>query len=544
MFFVLVKPFSFFEKYLNSKKLKVIIWFFLIINILLQIFSWRLLGINSVTRDTQWSVHADTIYYTISQVVAGKTILVDLPSQYGLYPEFLAPFLKIIGLSVLKVSVIFAVLQLLTLSALFYVLSKLIKNNLLFLVSGFTLTLMTYGNYSFFWAHLEPYYQYWPIRFIWPSFSVLAFYLFSLNKKYLNVILFSILSAIGILWNLDTGIFIGITFGAYLILKLIISNFQKDYSNKNNFDVWNSKNYLVATLLHILTHLVVFILFYGYLFLKSSQPPEIIKFIEYQNFFYGLGFLKLPLPTSELNPWMSLLAVYLLGIVYSFYSWLRNPGDKKVDSLFYLSILGTGLFFYYQGRSIELIFIIVTWPGIMIAAILIDKSIRAVRLNIISKLNILPPAIIITIFIACFNSQILQNKFLIKMLSFRINKLNIAQDPYVSNEINFIKSFAVEKKECLILSLRQGIYYTEANLASPIKGPGYIETFFKADQKKLEDQVLSGTIPCIFFGVGNDSSLELDIDKNKILKKYKLISTNSINSMLYFEPLGKSENTN
>lgn len=133
--------------------------------VLLQLFAWRVISFASVTRSGVWSTHADPVFFALSQVVAGKNLLVDLPSQYGLFPQMLAPLFSLIGLSVLKLSVLFAAMQVVSMAAIFFVMSKLVKSHLLLLVAGLALVMVTFETVLYFAGIDERYYQYWPIRF-------------------------------------------------------------------------------------------------------------------------------------------------------------------------------------------------------------------------------------------------------------------------------------------------------------------------------------------------------------------------------------------
>ena len=47
------------------------------------------------------------VFYSLDQVVKGKTLLVNLTNQYGLYPHFLEPFFQIIRLNSFTYSLTF-----------------------------------------------------------------------------------------------------------------------------------------------------------------------------------------------------------------------------------------------------------------------------------------------------------------------------------------------------------------------------------------------------------------------------------------------------
>ena len=58
----------------------------------------------SIVGSARWNIHADAVLYAISQVLRGKTLLIDLPSQYGLYPELIRPIFSLINPSVFNLA--------------------------------------------------------------------------------------------------------------------------------------------------------------------------------------------------------------------------------------------------------------------------------------------------------------------------------------------------------------------------------------------------------------------------------------------------------
>ena len=193
--------------YYYIKKIKW--WIFIGLSLLL-LFAWRIVSIYSITQSSKFFVHLDATIYPLSQVVQGKTILVDLPSQYGLFPEILAPIFRFTGLTILNFTLFMGLLQIISLLALFIVINKVIKNQLVVLLGVLSLVVITFGNFSYLSrvGNSDPYFQYWPIRFFWPAISVYYFYLFIQSKSLFKSIVVSTISAIAIIWNADTGLFI------------------------------------------------------------------------------------------------------------------------------------------------------------------------------------------------------------------------------------------------------------------------------------------------------------------------------------------------
>ena len=510
-------------------------WVVFLSAVALQMLAWRLVSIASVTRSGVWSTHADPVFYALSQVVAGKTLMVDLPSQYGLFPEMLGPLFKLIGLSVFKLSAVFAAMQVVSLAAVYYVLSHLVKSRLLLVVTGVALVMLTFESVLYFVGIDERYFQYWPIRFFWPAMSVLGFYWFAHRRTLTRGCVVSLMGAIGLLWNLDSGLFISVAFGAYLVARMVAVLLKsREVSTVSIGDRWNARTYLIAIALHVLITVVVVAAFLIALTWKAHKPLDLFWLLEYQRIFYSLGLMMLPLP-RQLDPWMSALGVYLIGLLAALAAWRQRLPRAKADVLFYLSMLGLGLFVYYEGRSHVLNLVTVCWPAVLIVAILADEVLRAIRARLLSMGEIwLPIAATSFLLLACasFAARAPQ---LLHDAARQYATRGVTEETFVRSEIALIRERAAGRRKCLIISQRQGIYYAESELGSPLKGPGLVEILLKADQDKLISQVLNGGIPCVFLGIGAHTNAGLKLDAEKMREKYSIVATNAQNTMQYLE---------
>lgn len=502
--------------------------------ILLQNLSWRLLGLNSIhDTNAQWTIHFDAVVYALSQVVAGKTILADLPSQYGLWPEIVAPALKLTGLSVLGLTSAFAVLQLLSLAAVFFVLLRLTKLPVFKIAGGMALVLCTFGTPLLFGDAPDPYFQYWPLRFLWPAISVFLFYKFTSKKSLWRSAVVSVAAAVGALWNLDTGLFIIVSFGAFLLAKMVAVWLVSHARQLGDHGQWQSKKYGVAALLHAGITMVVIALFLTALQSKATVQLNWGWLFKYQSIFYELGFMMMPLPITP-EPWMVILAVYLFGILCAVRQWTTHSSTARMDTVFYLSILGLGLFIYYQGRSHVLNLLSVSWPALVVAIILSDEAIRGVKARLLPPNFSYLPVLVMTVLSICCLSFLMNAWMMVGRVGDSYKTRNIPTASYVANEIEFIQSHSTHNHECLILAKRQGIDYVETGLASPVKGPGLIEIILVEDRDRLRQQVLDGDVDCLFLGLGVHSSPDLDLDDQQLMKKYVLLANNSLQSMQYW----------
>ena len=78
---------------------------------------------------------------------------------------------------------------------------------------------MTFGTVLWFIGLDDPGFQYWPIRFFWPAFSVFVFYQYACRSKLGNAFWVSLTGSIGSIWNADTGLVIVVAFAGVLTEK-------------------------------------------------------------------------------------------------------------------------------------------------------------------------------------------------------------------------------------------------------------------------------------------------------------------------------------
>ena len=525
-----------FSSHFTENKSNYIVVISLVSYHLLQLFSWRLLSINSVDEAGDWSgawtFHADALIYSLSQVINGKTVLFDFPSQYGYWCELAGPLFMLIGFSIIHLTLFFAILQSLSLGLIFYVLFNNVKTPLMRLCGGMSLITLTFGTSLYFSGINDPYFQYWPLRFFWPALSVYMFYVFSLNKTRFNSSLMTFIGAIGALWNMDSGVFIVIGFGAYLFFGFIISSLRT-YKSEPRHLLWTTRDYLTALGLHIIILVIVTVIFSTYLWLKSTGSINVFWLFSYQSIFYKMGLAMIALP-HNLHPWMSILALYLLGFVSSLYFWIYTPNPSpKNDLILYLSFLGFGLYFYYQGRSHVFNLISVCWPAIIIATIFCDQYLRSIRVSVISKRLFYMPVPMVTIGLVCCVSFFSHAELMATSIFQKILLFNVPNAPYVQDEISFIKSHSTLDRDCFILSKRQGIYYAESRKSSPMKGPGLVEMLLESDRVILVNQLLDGAFDCVFYGVGEHTRFDIQIDESMLYLKYEIKDVNKESTMLY-----------
>lgn len=498
---------------------------------ILQITAWRLFNEASMGETSPWSTSMDAFIYSISQVIFGKTVLVNFPAQYGLSAEFIGGLLRLFPFSMLTFSFVFCVMQVISMAAVFYAFAKEVRVWALRPLFGLSLVLVTFSSVLMINGVDEYYLQYWPLRFIWPALSIFALQAYKSTPDLRHAAAVSVIAAIGTIWNIESGLPIAIGFAALLATKWAYNLGSRDARSVA------LRRHLLRALLQ---HVILFVGFAAatavYISAKAEHPPHWGWLVEYQKLFYGLGVAMLPMPLTITTPWMSVLALYLLGLLLAASAWRRTPRTRGYDLIFFIAMLGWGLFTYYQGRSHILNLINVCWPAILLATILADRAIRFVRTRRLSRPYLILPTIAIASL--CYTAlPFVQNLGLFWQDTLKvIDTWDQAASPLVSDELAFIRRHTVPGEACVLLTRRQGLYYAAAGLGNPIDGPGYSEMLTIKDRDALMAQLNTRRFDCVFIGTGKDSEQYLDTDVSAPFRDYEAVATNAKGTLHFLKP--------
>ncbi len=500
----------------SDVRMRRVIYLLLGILTLIQFLSWRVITSNFNDNDIQWMMHADPVFYVIAQVAAGKSILVDLPSQYGLFPELLNIVLFPFSLSSTLVGNIFGVMELISVGVVLWIAASNIKSSVILLLTGAALVMVTFENVLHFAGYREIYFQYWPIRFFWPAVSLIAFQSFCKQPTLTRCVCFSVLGAIATIWNADTGLVITVAFGAFLFAKLIFSP-QK-------------RNAAAFIGVHVFVSVCLLVMALGLLALKGGSL-HLSWLYEYQQIFVKLGLMMLPLPRNA-HGWMAVTAVYGLGLLFAISSW-KFANHARGDMVFYLSMLGIGLFGYYAGRSHVLNLVKVMWPSVLIAGVLSDVVLQSVRRRDLGQVYLwLPGAGIASLFLIGGSYFYHLPRSISEVRTHAILRSENAPS-IVRSEIELIKRHAPRGASCAIVSLRQGVYHLETGTSSSIHGPGIIELLMKSDEDHFIEQVEGGKLECLVVGVSPFSRANLPINIELLETVYAVTDKTPTGSMIF-----------
>jgi hypothetical protein len=253
--------------------------------------------------------------------------------------------------------------------------------------------------------------------------------------------------------------------------------------------------------------------------INYGSIPKWSNYLRYQNIFYKYGFAQMRMPLFHL--WNILALIYLIGLLLSIKNYFTSKKSLQNQAIFFLSILGIGIFSYYQGRSHDYSFLAITYPSIILLAIYLDKILQILRTR---KLLLLEGLCAVLIFLFLFSGMLLCFSNPTTSMLFENSKRGILQiksantiSPILQGQIEFIDKHSKTDTDILILASPpiEAILYSYTGKKNAAKIPGGHEIFLQADyDKKLSFIKNNGTYKIFQVGPLSDRSIIKLLDQN------------------------------
>lgn len=443
---------------------------------------YGIIDLRSITMSPIYLYSFNAVFHAVVQVFLGKELLVDLIHQYGLYPHFIEPVFRITGLSILSFSILMSVLNGISVLSIYLFMRSIIKSRLVLSIA-FTMLLF----FCYFFGRIvnfqELYYQYHPVRFIFPSLSILLSYLYIKSRSsrlyYLSFFLYSV----AMLWNFDTGF---VVFLSWILLLTYLECVKFDF-----------RRICIHLLTGVMTSISVTTLFVLYLKIRYGHSPDFAWAFDYQKLFYINGYFMLPM--KMWHPWIVVMFIYGAALLDSLKVLLIKEPSIRSAMLFFLSILGIGIFSYYQGRSHDLNLPAVSYPAFIIFAIYVDSLIDKVKLyrlvaDKICLISLLSVCIYMNFAFICNIPEIFS------AITTRIKPLVSVEQSQVFRECDFIRANTRYGEELLVLTQLSGVHSLIALSPSPLRIPGSTELILKSDYRAIEKYIEKKTSNVIVDG--------------------------------------------
>lgn len=403
--------------------------------------------------------HFDVPFYSLVRAIWGGTLYSDCPNQYGMYGMFLAPIFKVINLTTFNYTIVMSGLSLISLLLIFYFLRYIYSNQwVAFLVwfayfgAGFIFIL---EGKNFFSSNgmpfrLDPYFQFIPIRLIFPA---LMLFFSVLQDKFKNsrLILYigSFILSLSLFWNLEMGLVV--------VLSWLLFQMYQNFGIKK----------IAQTFSKVLSSYILgFIFFILMFYLQYHSIFNFSTLIAFQDIFYISGFFMLPMPIF--GSWVIIILFYIWGLIYSGYTWYNQVNDSKRNFIFLVSIFGAGFFSYYQGRSHLWVLPAVTLPGFIIGGYLLDFCIR----ENVKWISYLVAFINIVLVVSAVNNTGETKDDLVARI--------VDTDQIIASEFDSLRAWVKPGEKVIFLSFNMGVLHAET-MTEPTMCTSFPELLFKKD---------------------------------------------------------------
>jgi hypothetical protein len=427
------------------------------------------------------------------------------------------------GLSVLKFSVVMALLICLSYLFIFLFLKRIISNTVLLYCGFLAILFYTFLINNPVFPNL--YYQYWPIRFIFPALFLFLTSLYFRKERPLIYYITHFLVACGVLWNFDSGI---IVFIAWMIV-LAYNELSKGVALSEKVFAIIKHTFISAT------SLAIVVLSFSYItHLQSGQLPNLSLFLQYQKMFMSGYFMIEMLPPP--HSWNLLIIIYLVGLLIAIVALINKNIDYKSKLIFTVTILGVGLFTYFLGRSHDMTLIPPSYPAFILIIIFADT----LYLRFLASKKMRTGEMFIFLFIVFILasapfSMLYNSKLFTKYASHGAESFFKKYTTTYTENIAFIKKYSDHGDSVLILSPhKEGAYYAETGTRSVVDIPSSTDLFFNSEITLLIDFLKNNYDVSIFVETPLDQYDLYDSRiKETLLLHYRPLKSSNSNMTLF-----------
>ena len=416
------------------------------------------------------SGHFNILTAPLVDVLSGRTLLVDQPAQYGLWPHLAEPLFRLTGTSVTGVALLFNSLTAISLMLIMRYLQRTVTHVVLQLL-GFVSLLsvcLLLGRYLTLddTGIVDPYYQFWSIRLLFPALLLYALTLLGPDLSPGRLAGWTLAFSIGIFWNLDTGLPVFVTWSALLL-----------YTAPDRASAMRRGACCLIALAAVSATIL------GYLTLRAGAPPRIENLVAIQQLFAGYGFYMLPMPL--IHPWHVVALIYTLALAVA----LRRPGAEP--HALGLALLGFGLAPYFVGRSHELTFLMILFPAILLVVQFADRSVSALRAADLNHYHAITLLCAVALLTGSTASAFVKLPAFTEVTLHRVALAARDRFPYTQAVIDLVGAAVPgEKPSVLFLTHHSSFWHLVTNTRSPVSDE-YQSFFHRREYESLYAAITS-----------------------------------------------------
>ncbi len=424
----------------------------------------------------------NAVYYSMTQVFAGTPLLTDgFSNTYGMYPQFLNPVFQVIGLSVLKFSLVMSLLIAVVFFLLFYASKKYVNNVVIWFLGCCTMIFIPYLDFRLL-TSFDSAFVFFPIRYLIPSSLVFLAALYLRKGSMVVYWTTTVIMGLFVLWNPEIGM---VSYLAWVAFNVFKDFYDADGKIAIKKILFHFVSLFGAVLLVFAIYKLGIYAFYG-------QLPDFEILFSYILHLGSGGFGLLPMVL--LHPWNISALIIILGFTYSIVHWYKKNITPKSAIVFLISVISLGFLVYYQGRSHNWPFVTSSCFTLMLLTILGDELWSTIKDKNVLSLHLL---FVVFLFIISFSFvEIVYSAPKLNELVHQDDdkeKQLDEQKRILSNE-EFIVNHSKEKEKIFIFTgmQYQGLYF-DGNKRRTAFNPGFQDMVLRSDQIKLENRIIDSS---------------------------------------------------
>jgi hypothetical protein len=433
--------------------------------LLAGVLLFNLLGPEHFRNLPRFWISFNAVFYSVVQVCFGKELLVDFVNQYGLYPHFLEPLFSVVGLSVWSFTAVMGLLNCVAFGLFYRFLAKETGDGFLAFL-GLT-TILFFGYAAGREVNQDLFLQYHPLRTIFPALSLAAVSAFAHAPTLRRGLLLPALGAAACLWNFDSGLVL-LAAGFLLIgYDALLRRRPRELPQRLGLGA------AVAAL--------VIAAFTGFLRVRFGAFPDYAGHLLHAKAFYLYGAMMLPMPRFGL--WIPVLLVYAGGLLLSLIALVEGEETPRARIFFFLSVLGLGLFSYYQGRSSLGNLAMASYPAVLVVVLLAhDLALRTAQRTQAAD-RVLSFTLTALLLYSATSLAAVAPDFA-RGIAEKIRITRSGKADVVLNDARFLRAWVKPGQPVVLLSYNSGLFHLLTRTTNPLDIPSDSELVYRADFDK------------------------------------------------------------
>jgi hypothetical protein len=169
---------------------------------------------------------------------------------------------------------------------------------------------------------------------------------------------------------------------------------------------------------------------------------------------------------------------------------LFRKESVRAQIVFFLSIMGTGLFAYYQARSHNFNLLAVCFPAVMVVTVLADAALSRVLVSDDWPDKAVLGAVLL-VFAFCVASLLKGYPAVYRHIAERMGPTFRGDATMITRSADFVRNNTTPGEEVLMLSNLSGLYHLASRTTCPVKVPGPTELLLRSDVDQMVEYLSS-----------------------------------------------------